>query len=309
MRTRFAFPLGILLAFVAFGSLATIYNPPAASVETDPVFLAAKDTNGTLAANSDSKVATQKAVKTYVDTAFVGPLSVAQGGTGVNNLANNRLITGGADHVRDIPVGTTGQVLTSNGTGVDPSFQAPAGGGITNSAGATIVPVSDGTNLIASGISDDGSILVAGHGTSFLRLDNSDGLDSSFGDTNSNGNGTRLIVTDGDQRFRFKNADLDATFEYNGNLVDYGGGGTVLYAGGIGSSVAGSFSGVGTATTSFTVTIGVTMANNTYKVNVTPTAALSAAVFYISAKTTTTFTVTYLAGLTGTVTFDWAIFP
>lgn len=72
---------------------------------------------------------------------------------------------------------------------------------------------------------------------------------------------------------------------------------------------SGSFSGAGTATTSFVVTIGTTQANTTYKVNVTPTAALSAAVFYISAKTTTTFTVTYLAGLTGTVTFDWSVFP
>lgn len=73
--------------------------------------------------------------------------------------------------------------------------------------------------------------------------------------------------------------------------------------------IAGSFSGTGTATTAFVVTIGVTMANTTYKVNVTPTAALAAAVFYVTTKSTTQFTVTYLAGLTGTVSFDWAVFP
>lgn len=72
--------------------------------------------------------------------------------------------------------------------------------------------------------------------------------------------------------------------------------------------VANSFSGTGTATTAFTVTIGTTQANNTYKVVIEPTNLLAAAVQYISAKTTTTFTVTYLAGLTGTVTFDWALF-
>lgn len=71
--------------------------------------------------------------------------------------------------------------------------------------------------------------------------------------------------------------------------------------------VSGSFSGVGTATTTFTVTFGGTQPNSTYKVIVTPTAALSAALFYVTNKTTTTFDVTYLAGLTGTVTFDWAI--
>lgn len=72
---------------------------------------------------------------------------------------------------------------------------------------------------------------------------------------------------------------------------------------------AGSYSGTGTATTTFTVTTGQTMANTTYKVNVTPTAALSAAVFYVTNKTTTTFDVVYLAGLTGTVTFDYSVVP
>jgi hypothetical protein len=69
----------------------------------------------------------------------------------------------------------------------------------------------------------------------------------------------------------------------------------------------GSFSQVGTATTVFTVTIGATQSNATYNVQVTPTAALSAALFYVTNKTTTTFDVTFLAGLTGSVTFDWQI--
>lgn len=72
---------------------------------------------------------------------------------------------------------------------------------------------------------------------------------------------------------------------------------------------AGSFSGVGTATTTFTVTIGTTMANTTYKVTASPTNVLSAAVFYITNKTTTTFDVVYLAGLTGSVQFDWHVAP
>lgn len=71
--------------------------------------------------------------------------------------------------------------------------------------------------------------------------------------------------------------------------------------------LAGSFSGVGTATTTFTVTIGATMADGTYKVVATPSNILSAAVFYVTNKTTTTFDVVYLAGLTGTVQFDWVL--
>ncbi len=70
---------------------------------------------------------------------------------------------------------------------------------------------------------------------------------------------------------------------------------------------SGSYSNSVTAIATFTVTIGSTMPNTSYKVNVTPTAALSAALFYVTNKTTTTFDVVYLAGLTGTVTFDWSI--
>ena len=67
----------------------------------------------------------------------------------------------------------------------------------------------------------------------------------------------------------------------------------------------GSFSTTATAQTSFTVTFGGTQPNNTYFVGITATAALSASSNYISAKTTTSFTVTFLTGITGTITFDW----
>lgn len=73
--------------------------------------------------------------------------------------------------------------------------------------------------------------------------------------------------------------------------------------------ISASFSQVGAATTTFTVTIGTTQANSTYKVQVTPTAILSAALFYVTNKTTTTFDVVYLSGITGTVTFDWTVLP
>lgn len=76
-----------------------------------------------------------------------------------------------------------------------------------------------------------------------------------------------------------------------------------------GIPIAGSFSAVGTATTTFTVTTGITEPNTAYKVNVTPTDLLGAALFYVTNKTTTTFDVVYLSGLTGTVSFDWTITP
>lgn len=70
----------------------------------------------------------------------------------------------------------------------------------------------------------------------------------------------------------------------------------------------GNFSGVGTATTTFTVTFGGTQPNTSYQVNVTPTSLLGAAVYYVNNKTTTTFDVVYLTGLTGTLTLDYALF-
>lgn len=46
------------------------------------------DTDGTLAANSDVKVASQKATKTYVDTKVPVPLTAPLGGTGATAAAN-----------------------------------------------------------------------------------------------------------------------------------------------------------------------------------------------------------------------------
>lgn len=72
-------------------------------------------------------------------------------------------------------------------------------------------------------------------------------------------------------------------------------------------SLRGDFSATATAQTSFTITFGGTQPNNTYFVGVTARNALTAAQNYVMTKTTTSFTVTYLTGLTGTVNFDWVL--
>lgn len=65
----------------------------------------------------------------------------------------------------------------------------------------------------------------------------------------------------------------------------------------------------GSATTAVTVTIGSTMANSTYAVSITPKDLLTAVNYYISAQTTTTFTVTFISALTGSINFDWIVTP
>lgn len=72
-------------------------------------------------------------------------------------------------------------------------------------------------------------------------------------------------------------------------------------------AISGSFSATGSATTTFTVTIGATQPNNTYKVQVTPTSSVAAQLFYVTNKTTTTFQVVYPGSLTGGVSFDWSV--
>lgn len=62
-------------------------------------------------------------------TGLTTDLSVAQGGTGAGTFAANGVLYGnGTSALGATAVGTAGQVLTSNGSGSAPTFQAAAGG-------------------------------------------------------------------------------------------------------------------------------------------------------------------------------------
>ena len=95
-------------------------------------------------------------------TGLTTDLTVAQGGTGAGTFTANGILFGnGTSAIGATAVGTSGHVLTSNGAGVAPTFQAAAAGGatdidglsdaLTNSSGATI---GLGTGALAA---DDGS--------------------------------------------------------------------------------------------------------------------------------------------------------
>lgn len=71
-----------------------------------------------------------------------GTLPVTNGGTGKTSITAHKLIVGnGTSAPTEIAVGTSGQVLTSNGAGSDPSFQAlsPTVVVLTAIAGETLV--------------------------------------------------------------------------------------------------------------------------------------------------------------------------
>lgn len=141
----------------------------------------------------------------------------------------------------------------------------------------------------------------------------------SLMDFNGQINGTNIIIDDGQQGIDFNASNLYHFIGSGQVQMDYiAGTGTrvvVAHSDGVISTqvgtlpIAGTFSATGAITTTFTVTIGVTMANTSYRATTEGLNALSAAVHYVTNKTTTTFDVVYLTGLTGAVAFDWAVFP
>lgn len=90
-------------------------------------------------------------------------LGVPSGGTGQVTLSANGVLIGeGTGAINSTGAGTVGQVLTSNGTGVDPTFQnSSSGSGTVNSGTATQMAYYSGTGTAVSGntsITDTGSV-------------------------------------------------------------------------------------------------------------------------------------------------------
>lgn len=143
------------------------------------------------------------------------PLAVADGGTGVATLADAGVVVGnGTGNVQVTGAGTSGQVLTSNGTGVDPTFQTFPGGGdalttnpLDQFAGTTsaefsgVITDETGTGLVA--LNNSPAFITPNLGTpSVLTLTNATGLPVVGGGTGAStltdagvliGNGTGVV--------------------------------------------------------------------------------------------------------------------
>lgn len=107
-------------------------KPTPGPTATDVANAAANATAATSAAASASAnaaaAAASAAAAAASAAAIATPLTVSSGGTGKTSLAANRLLLGnGTGAVQEAGAGTAGQVMTSNGPGVDPTFQTPAG--------------------------------------------------------------------------------------------------------------------------------------------------------------------------------------
>ena len=115
-----------------------------------------------------------------------GTVGVANGGTGFASDTAYEILAGGTTSTapfQQVGIGTSGQVLTSNGTGSLPSFQASAGGGVSSvtasapiaSSGGSTPNISlTGTVVVANGGTGDSSLsldgILLGNGTSAVQV-------------------------------------------------------------------------------------------------------------------------------------------
>lgn len=115
-----------------------------------------------------------------------GTLAVSGGGTGATTLTNHGVMLGqGTSAVHVTATGTAGQVLTSNGAGSDPTWQAGGGGG----GGVKEA-------LINLGTPNAGAALSASHGltspvgvSGYIKCTNAGGCDGGY----SNGDFAAII--------------------------------------------------------------------------------------------------------------------
>ena len=105
-------------------------------------------------------------------TGLTTDLTVAQGGTGAGTFTANGLLVGnGTGAVTATAVGTSGQILTSNGSGSAPTFQAAAAGGATDINGlsdakklnTSTYGIGAGALTAMSAADDDGDNLAVGY--------------------------------------------------------------------------------------------------------------------------------------------------
>lgn len=120
-------------------------------------------------------------------TGIIGTLGVANGGTGQTTLlAHGVLVGNGTGAVSTTSVGTSGQILTSNGPGNDPTFQAAPPSAVTSVNGKTGV-VSLAASDLTNGSVGSGAVVLATGAT--VSLSSATGLPLTTGITGTLGVG------------------------------------------------------------------------------------------------------------------------
>lgn len=134
------------------GGLDSFINPTATNTLNNPSHSGQHDNiNDAMLAVQAKVGVNQSSVTTSLDylvshlnpASLIGVVSVPNGGTGLSSVLSHALLTGQATSVfGQIATGQSGQVLTSNGSLADPSFQNPNQGQVltTFTAGQSMIP-------------------------------------------------------------------------------------------------------------------------------------------------------------------------
>jgi len=140
VKNNFAVPPGIGTTTPNTGSFTTLGTSglaTLASLSTSAATITGGTINGTSIGATTASTGRFTTVTTTGTATFTGavtlsgglntPLVVAQGGTGAASLTTNQLVVGrGTGALTVLAAGTAGQVLTSGGAGVDPSWSSAA---------------------------------------------------------------------------------------------------------------------------------------------------------------------------------------
>ena len=119
----------LLLRYRATGTVWELLNPATGTMAIQAASAVAI-TGGTIAGLTT--LGASAAAITGGSITGITDLAVADGGTGASTFTDGGVLIGnGTGAVQVTSAGTSGQVLTSNGAGVDPTFQAAAAAGYT----------------------------------------------------------------------------------------------------------------------------------------------------------------------------------
>lgn len=156
-----------------------VINTNLGNLNTDKIETSVLDTDGALTANSDAKIATQKAVKTYADTKTTNPMTTA-----------GDIIYGGVSGVPTrLAKGTSGQVLKMNVGETAPEWGAVSG------TGDVVAPATNTDSYIPQWDGTDSKTLKNGLSVADISqiTNNADGFEVAGGTTSR-----KLKISGGD---------------------------------------------------------------------------------------------------------------
>lgn len=170
--------LALLLTSAAWGSATTLKQVDNIQNSTGGSSLAVPGTGTALTTDTNTQTLSNKTISGASNTlsnipaatALSGQVPVANGGTGAASLTAHGVVVGnGTSAVSVTSVGTSGQVLTSNGAGNDPTFQTIVVAPTINASQASPQSVSAAGGISLTGptyvnqvfvVSDGGSVTV-----------------------------------------------------------------------------------------------------------------------------------------------------